>query len=65
MQEVPIWEKYTLTVDEAAAYFRVGQNKLRSLANEHPDADFFLWNGTRVQVKRKKFEEFIDQQNVI
>ena len=27
--DVPIWEKYTLTIDEAAKYFRIGENKLR------------------------------------
>ena len=65
MIEVPIWEKYTLTIDEAAAYFRVGQNKLRNLAAERPEASFFLWNGTRAQIKRKLFEEYIDKQNTI
>ena len=25
--DVPIWEKYTLTIDEAAKYFRIGENK--------------------------------------
>ena len=65
MQDIPIWEKYTLTIDEAAAYFRIGQNKLRTLASEHPNADYLLWNGTRVQIKRKKFEEYVDRQNMI
>ena len=23
--DVPIWEKYTLTIDEAAKYFRIGE----------------------------------------
>ena len=27
--EVPIWEKYCLTLDEATAYFGIGINKLR------------------------------------
>lgn len=65
MQDIPIWEKYTLTIDEAAVYFRIGQNKLRALANESPNADFLLWNGARVQIKRKKFEEYVDRQNAI
>ena len=25
---VPIWEKYTLTIEEAAQYFQIGENKL-------------------------------------
>ena len=27
--DVPIWEKYTLTIEEAARYFRIGEKKLR------------------------------------
>ena len=34
MKEIPIWEKYTLTIDEAAAYFRVGEAKLRKIVSE-------------------------------
>ena len=56
MDKIPFWEKYTLSIDEAAAYFRIGRDKLYKLVNENPDADFILWNGTRAQIKRKKFE---------
>ena len=27
--DVPISEKYTLTIEEASKYFRIGENKLR------------------------------------
>lgn len=63
--EVPIWEKYTLSIDEAALYFKIGRDKLRKIIVENPDADFVLWNRTRAQIKRKKFEEYIDKLNVI
>ncbi len=59
--EVPIWEKYTLTVDEAAAYFRIGENKLRKLIQENKDAEYIIWNGNRAQIKRNLFEKFIDR----
>lgn len=65
MADIPVWEKYTLTIDEAAAYFRVGDKKLRALARENPDADYILMNGNRVQIKRKLFEKFIDGCGVI
>lgn len=65
MIEMPVWEKYTLSIEEAAAYFRIGENKLRRIIAENPDADFVLWNGTRGQIKRRKFEEYIDKLNVI
>lgn len=63
--EIPIWEKYTLTIDEAAIYFRIGQKRLRQIAAENPDADFLLTNGNRVQIKRKLFEQFIDTAAVV
>jgi len=63
--EIPVWEKYTLTIEEAAAYFRVGENKLRNLVNEDKNASFILWNGNRPQIKRRLFEKFIDEVNII
>lgn len=62
---VPIWEKYTLSIEEAAIYFRVGEQKLRSYAEGNPNAKWVLMNGTRTQIKRKLFEEYIDSINVI
>lgn len=63
--EIPIWQKYTLTIDEAAIYFRIGQKRLRQIAAENPDADFLLTNGNRVQIKRKLFEQFINTTTVV
>ncbi len=63
--EIPIWEKYTLSVEEAALYFRIGVKKLRGIANDNPDADYILWNGTRPQIKRKLFEKVIDDLSAI
>lgn len=57
---VPIWQKYTLTIEEAAAYFRIGENKLRIMISQNPNAEYLLWNGNRVQIKRVMFEKFID-----
>ncbi|MBQ4067731.1 MAG: excisionase family DNA-binding protein [Lachnospiraceae bacterium] len=64
-QNVPLWEKYTLTVEEAAAYFRIGEHKLRRHINENKNADYLLWNGNRVQIKREKFEKFVDTLEAI
>ena len=61
MKEVPISEKYTLTVEEAAAYFRIGENKLRKIIADDPRAEYILWNGVRAQIKRRLFESFIDK----
>ena len=63
--DVPIWEKYTLTIEEAAKYFRIGEKKLRKLAEENPNANWLIMNGNRIQIKRKQFEKVIDSLDVI
>lgn len=62
---IPFWEKYTMSIEEAAAYFRIGENKLRNLINQNKTADYLLWNGNRVQIKRHKFELLIDSLEAI
>ena len=58
--DVPIWEKYTLTIEEASKYFRIGEKKFRKLAEENIDAGWVIVNGNRIQIKRKQFEKIID-----
>lgn len=62
---VPVWEKYSLSIEEAAVYFRIGENNIRNIINQNPDADFWLWNGNRKQIKRKLFEKYMDLQKVV
>lgn len=62
---IPLWEKYVLTVDEAAAYFHIGEKRIRALVLEQPNADFYLHNGNRVLIKRKLFEKFIDMAEAV
>ena len=38
--EIPYWKKYTLSIEEAAAYFRIGEGKLRKLVSENPNAEY-------------------------
>ena len=63
--DVPIWEKYTLTIEEASKYFRIGEKKLRRIAEENQTASWVIMNGNRVQIKRKQFEKIIDSLDVI
>ncbi len=55
---VPIWEKITLTIDEAAAYSNIGENKLRELASD-ARCTFALHLGKKTLIKRKEFEKYI------
>ena len=60
MKEIPIWEKYTLTIREAAEYFHIGEKKMRQIVDENSDADFILMVGNRAMSKRMLCEEYID-----
>lgn len=57
--EVPIWEKVNLTIEETAALFSIGERALREKTDE-PGCEFVLFKGTHKLIKRKKFEEYID-----
>ena len=63
--DIPVWEKYTLTIEEASKYFRIGENKLRRLAEENKDAGWLIMNGNRIQIKRRQFEKVIDKLDAI
>ena len=63
--DIPIWQKYTLSIEEASRYFRIGEKQLRRLAEENPDANWLIMNGNRLQIKRKQFEKVIDELEVI
>ena len=63
--DVPVWKKYTLTIEEASRYFRIGENKLRRLAEQNRHADWLIMNGNRVQIKRRQFEQVIDKLDAI
>ena len=54
-----------LTIEEAAAYFGIGQKKIRSLVQTHENDDFILHVGVKVLIKRKKFENFIDRSSEV
>ena len=59
IKKVPVWEKANLSLEEAAAYFGIGINKLRDMTNEE-NCPFVLWNGNKRLIKRKQFERFLE-----
>ena len=62
---VPLWEKYLLTIEEAAVYFGIGENRLRELAALDMKREFTIDNGNRTLIKRKKFEGWLDDKKKI
>lgn len=58
---VPIWEKSNLNLEEAAAYSGIGINKLRELAKAK-NCPFVLRVGNRHLIKRRLFDQYIEQE---
>lgn len=58
--EIPIWEKQLLTIDEAALYTNIGQNRISELLKK-PSCPFVIYIGRKKLVKRKEFEKFLSE----
>lgn len=56
---VPIHQKMTLTIREAAEYSNIGINKINDMLRQ-PNCPFVLYVGSRKLVKRQAFEDFIN-----
>ena len=38
IKDVPLWERYALTVDQAAAHFGIGTKKIRKMISVYKDS---------------------------
>ena len=61
MEKLAISEKYMLTIQEASAYFNIGDKMLRKLIDENIGAEYIMTNGRKYLIKKKLFEKFVDQ----
>ena len=59
--DVPIWEKKCLTLEEAAAYSGIGRNKIRELSQQK-NCPFAVWLGGKLYIIREKLDDFTDKQ---
>jgi len=64
-QEIPIYVKYSLNVEEAATYFGIGIKKIYGIIRDNPNADFLLEIGSHYRIKRVLFEKFLNEQSTI
>ena len=58
---VPVWEKELLSVKEAAAYFGIGENKIREMTDGQT-RQYVLWVGNKRLIKRRLFQQVLEQQ---
>ena len=58
--KVPIWEKANLTLPEAAELYNIGINRLREISDDDR-CPFVLFVGNKRLIKRKKFDEYLEE----
>ena len=56
--DVRLCEKPTLTIEEAAFLYNIGESKLRKIT-EDDDCPFVLYIGRKRLIKRKQFDDYI------
>ena len=61
---IPYEKRAYLTVKEAAAYFRLGETKIREMT-DGKECPFVLWNGNKRLIRRKKLEDYLNKQHSI
>lgn len=64
-QEIPIWKKYSLNVEEAANYYGIGVKRIYEIIHNNQNADFLLEVGAHYRIKRALFERFLDDATTI
>ena len=57
--------RFCITIEEAAAYTLIGENRIRALIANNPGADYILRVGSVTRIKRKQFEEYLNGINDI
>lgn len=57
--KIPIWKKFCLSIEEAAEYFGIGENRIRQLIENNRHADYILQIGNRTKIKRTVFENYV------
>lgn len=61
---VPVWRRPLLTLEEAAAYSGIGVKKLRKMT-DHPECEYVLWIGSHRMIKRKGFDELLENSVLV
>lgn len=59
----PYYEKLCLTIEEAADYSMIGEQRLRKIIEDDRSLDWVLRVGTWIRIKRPLFEKWVLKQN--
>ena len=63
--DIPVWEKYTLTIEEASKYFRI-EKQVKTIGREKQGRwlAHYEWQ-PHTDCKRRQFEKVIDKLDAI
>lgn len=66
--KLPYNQKLCISIEEAAEYSMIGENRLRSIIDKdkyEKNLDWALYVGERIRIKRVLFEKWLLQQNYL
>ncbi len=58
-------QKLCLSIEEAAAYSMLGENRIRKIIDEDQTIDWVLYVGSWIRIKRPQFEEWLARQHFL
>ena len=62
---VQVKDKFCLTIDEASEYFNIGEKKLRQIVADSINSGFVIQNGVKILIKRRRFEDYLEEMTAL
>ena len=62
IQKIPYNQRLCISIEEAAEYSMIGEQRLRKIIEDDNTLDWVLHIGNRTRVKRPQFERWISKQ---
>ena len=62
---VQVKDKFCLTIDEASEYFNIGEKKWRQIVADNINSGFVIQNGVKILIKRKRFEDYLEEMTAL
>lgn len=60
--EIPYTQKLCISIEEAADYSMIGEQRLRRIIEDDQSLDWVLHVGAWIRIKRPQFEKWVLQQ---
>lgn len=61
--KIPCNERLCISIEEAAEYSMIGEQRLRKIIDEDKSLNWVLYVGSWIRIKRPQFEKWVMQQN--